>query len=152
MDRYKHNSSAQRSQRVKCAPSPIRPENSDDSTAKPTANGTGTLVFSSLWFNSVSHSCFLKHFFVFCFQMQNIATTTTNLSPTGHVRLYSFTLLVLVHRSASRTTTGEIISTQTLKMKGETYGQIVNVALRGFLKKKIFCPGHTSINFTVWAF
>ncbi|XP_073321966.1 ubiquitin carboxyl-terminal hydrolase 30 isoform X1 [Pagrus major] len=40
MDRYKHNSSAQRSQRVKCAPSPIRPENSDDSTAKPTANGT----------------------------------------------------------------------------------------------------------------
>lgn len=56
MDRYKHNSSAQRSQRVKCAPSPIRPENSDDSTAKPIANGTGTLDFSSLWFNPVSHS------------------------------------------------------------------------------------------------
>lgn len=113
MDRYKHNSSAQRSQRVKCAPSPIRPENSDDSTAKPIANGTGTLDFSSLWFNPVSHSdlfFFCRHTFVFCFQMQNIATTTTNLSPTGHVRLYSFTLLVLAHSSASRTTTGKITS------------------------------------------
>uniref|UniRef100_A0A671XCK6 Ubiquitin carboxyl-terminal hydrolase n=1 Tax=Sparus aurata TaxID=8175 RepID=A0A671XCK6_SPAAU len=45
MDRYKHNSSAQRSQRVKCAPSPIRPENSDDSTAKLTANAFFCILF-----------------------------------------------------------------------------------------------------------
>lgn len=74
--------------------------------------------------------------------MQNIATTTTNLSPTGHVRLYSFTLLVLVQRSASRTTTGEITSTHTLKMKGETYGQIINVALKGFFKKNLLSWSH----------
>ncbi|TKS78718.1 Ubiquitin carboxyl-terminal hydrolase 30 [Collichthys lucidus] len=40
MDRYKHNASTLRGQRVKCAPAPIRTENSDDSTEKPTANGT----------------------------------------------------------------------------------------------------------------
>lgn len=40
MDRYKHNASTQRSQRVRCAPKPIKAENSDDSTETPTANGT----------------------------------------------------------------------------------------------------------------
>lgn len=40
MDRYKHNASAQRSQRVRCAPKPIKADNSDDSVEKPTANGT----------------------------------------------------------------------------------------------------------------
>ncbi|KAG8012035.1 Ubiquitin carboxyl-terminal hydrolase 30, partial [Nibea albiflora] len=39
MDRYKHNASTLRGQRVKCAPTPIRTENSDDSMEKPTANG-----------------------------------------------------------------------------------------------------------------
>ncbi|XP_008274804.1 ubiquitin carboxyl-terminal hydrolase 30 isoform X2 [Stegastes partitus] len=40
MDRYKHNSSTLRTQRIKCAPKAIKAENSDDSTEKPTANGT----------------------------------------------------------------------------------------------------------------
>nr|XP_046243325.1 ubiquitin carboxyl-terminal hydrolase 30 isoform X1 [Scatophagus argus] len=42
MDRYKHNTSTQRIQRVRCAPNPIKAENSDDSTEKSTANGTET--------------------------------------------------------------------------------------------------------------
>uniref|UniRef100_A0A3B5A5N0 Ubiquitin carboxyl-terminal hydrolase n=1 Tax=Stegastes partitus TaxID=144197 RepID=A0A3B5A5N0_9TELE len=45
MDRYKHNSSTLRTQRIKCAPKAIKAENSDDSTEKPTANGTGMLGF-----------------------------------------------------------------------------------------------------------
>lgn len=44
MDRYKHNAATQRSQRVKCAPNPILMEKPDDSTEKPTANGTGMLA------------------------------------------------------------------------------------------------------------
>ncbi|XP_023154758.2 ubiquitin carboxyl-terminal hydrolase 30 isoform X1 [Amphiprion ocellaris] len=39
MDRYKHNSSTLRSQRIKCAPKAIKAENLDDSMEKPTANG-----------------------------------------------------------------------------------------------------------------
>lgn len=42
MDRYKHNSSTQRSQRVRCAPRPIKAENVDESAEKPTANGKDT--------------------------------------------------------------------------------------------------------------
>ncbi|XP_041854538.1 ubiquitin carboxyl-terminal hydrolase 30 isoform X1 [Melanotaenia boesemani] len=40
MDRYKHNTSAQRSQRIRCAPKAIKAENIDDSTERLTANGT----------------------------------------------------------------------------------------------------------------
>ncbi|XP_068422417.1 ubiquitin carboxyl-terminal hydrolase 30 isoform X1 [Clinocottus analis] len=40
MDRYKHNASTHRSQRIKCAPIPIKAENSDNSMEKPSANGT----------------------------------------------------------------------------------------------------------------
>uniref|UniRef100_A0A3P8U8J9 Ubiquitin carboxyl-terminal hydrolase n=1 Tax=Amphiprion percula TaxID=161767 RepID=A0A3P8U8J9_AMPPE len=43
MDRYKHNSSTLRSQRIKCAPKAIKAENLDDSMEKPTANGAGML-------------------------------------------------------------------------------------------------------------
>nr|XP_033474506.1 ubiquitin carboxyl-terminal hydrolase 30 isoform X1 [Epinephelus lanceolatus] len=40
MDRYKHIASTQRSQRIKCAPSPIKTESLDDCMEKPSANGT----------------------------------------------------------------------------------------------------------------
>ncbi|KAM6944161.1 ubiquitin carboxyl-terminal hydrolase 30 isoform 1-T1 [Lycodopsis pacificus] len=40
MDRYKHNASTHRSQRLKCAPNPIKAENSVDSAERPSANGT----------------------------------------------------------------------------------------------------------------
>ncbi|XP_031712335.1 ubiquitin carboxyl-terminal hydrolase 30 isoform X2 [Anarrhichthys ocellatus] len=40
MDRYKHNASTHRSQRIKCAPNPIKAENSDGSVEKLSANGT----------------------------------------------------------------------------------------------------------------
>ncbi|KAM7416641.1 hypothetical protein PAMA_018612 [Pampus argenteus] len=40
MDRYKHNVSTQRSQRIKCAPKPLKAEKSDDAMEKHTANGT----------------------------------------------------------------------------------------------------------------
>ncbi|XP_042278437.1 ubiquitin carboxyl-terminal hydrolase 30 isoform X2 [Thunnus thynnus] len=40
MDRYKHNASTQRSQRIKCAPKPLKAEKSDDAMEKHTANGT----------------------------------------------------------------------------------------------------------------
>ena len=43
MDRYKHSSSTQRSQRTRCAPRAIKADNVDDSTERPTANGTGVL-------------------------------------------------------------------------------------------------------------
>lgn len=42
MDRYKHNVSTQRSQRIKCASKPLKAEKSDNDMEKPTANGTGT--------------------------------------------------------------------------------------------------------------
>nr|XP_020450003.1 ubiquitin carboxyl-terminal hydrolase 30 isoform X2 [Monopterus albus] len=40
MDRYKHNTSTQRSQRIRCAPKPVKVEYSNDAMEKPTANGT----------------------------------------------------------------------------------------------------------------
>ncbi|XP_061585114.1 ubiquitin carboxyl-terminal hydrolase 30 isoform X2 [Cololabis saira] len=40
MDRYKHNSTAQRSRRIKCTPKAITAHNLDDSAEKPTANET----------------------------------------------------------------------------------------------------------------
>lgn len=45
MDRYKHNASTQRSQRIKYAPNPLKAEISHSSTEKPLANGTGVLSF-----------------------------------------------------------------------------------------------------------
>ncbi|KAM4577249.1 ubiquitin carboxyl-terminal hydrolase 30 isoform 2-T2 [Odontesthes bonariensis] len=41
MDRYKHNSSTQRSQRARCAPRAMKADHLEDSTERPTANGTG---------------------------------------------------------------------------------------------------------------
>ncbi|CAJ1068766.1 ubiquitin carboxyl-terminal hydrolase 30-like isoform X1 [Xyrichtys novacula] len=40
MDRYKHNASTLKVQRLKCAPKPVRAETPGDSDEKPTANGT----------------------------------------------------------------------------------------------------------------
>ncbi|KAF6729697.1 Ubiquitin carboxyl-terminal hydrolase 30 [Oryzias melastigma] len=40
MDRYKHDSSTPRTQKVRCAPKTIKAESFDDSIEKPTANGT----------------------------------------------------------------------------------------------------------------
>ncbi|KAM4616488.1 ubiquitin carboxyl-terminal hydrolase 30 isoform 2-T3 [Polymixia lowei] len=40
MDRYKHNATIQRIQRIKCSPKPIKSENSVEAMDKPTPNGT----------------------------------------------------------------------------------------------------------------
>lgn len=59
MDRYKHDSSTPRTQKVRCAPKTIKAESFDDSIEKPTANGTGEFGILSLkwWILAFSHLC-----------------------------------------------------------------------------------------------
>uniref|UniRef100_A0A3Q3JKG9 Ubiquitin carboxyl-terminal hydrolase n=1 Tax=Monopterus albus TaxID=43700 RepID=A0A3Q3JKG9_MONAL len=55
MDRYKHNTSTQRSQRIRCAPKPVKVEYSNDAMEKPTANGTGDITRNILAFPLIQY-------------------------------------------------------------------------------------------------
>ncbi|XP_068167746.1 ubiquitin carboxyl-terminal hydrolase 30 isoform X2 [Antennarius striatus] len=59
MDRYKHNTATQKCQWIRSAPHPIRSENLDESTEKPTANGGELHKSSKTFTNGTCSSIFL---------------------------------------------------------------------------------------------
>lgn len=87
MDRYKHNGSTQRGQSTKCAPSPLKAENSDVFLEKATANGMVE------YFSGANHFWYFyfaitRIVFLIIQQVSIAATTTTNLLRMEPAHLY----------------------------------------------------------------
>lgn len=65
MDHYKHNTSTQRSQRLRCTAKSIKAESRDDSVEKPSANGSGMLEFLHLqYYYYYYYSVYQIHAFI----------------------------------------------------------------------------------------